>query len=161
MRTCDLYGACFLRLPCFVAPRARFCRRMTARIIICEQENEWSSGICDCFSDCRNCIVAFIPGVNFFSLGQSFVVMEGKESIDQEPVCGIMLPGAASVGMCVEYAFAAWYEHVENAHRVFFTRAQRRDAWWEQIHDKTTTHHQTGLLATLERVCTFLLHALS
>ena len=27
-------------------------------------------GICDCFSDCRNCIVAAIPGLNFFSLGQ-------------------------------------------------------------------------------------------
>ena len=29
---------------------------------------------------------------------QSFVVMEGKESIGDEPVCGILLPGCASLG---------------------------------------------------------------
>ena len=36
------------------------------------------------------------------TLNQSFVVMEGKESFADEPVCGIMLPGCASLGhVCV------------------------------------------------------------
>eukprot|EP00277_Geminigera_cryophila_P039433 CAMPEP_0173100222 /NCGR_PEP_ID=MMETSP1102-20130122/36062_1 /TAXON_ID=49646 /ORGANISM="Geminigera sp., Strain Caron Lab Isolate" /LENGTH=191 /DNA_ID=CAMNT_0013993597 /DNA_START=60 /DNA_END=635 /DNA_ORIENTATION=+ len=69
---------------------------------------QWSSGICDCFGDVRNCMVACVPGLNFFSLGQSFVVMEGKESISDEPICGVMLPACASLGMCVEYVFSAW-----------------------------------------------------
>ena len=72
------------------------------------EEAQWSSGICDCFSDCRNCIVGCVPGLNFFSLAQSFVVMEGKESIQDEPICGILLPGCATTGMVVEYAFSAW-----------------------------------------------------
>ena len=49
-----------------------------------------------------------MPGLNFFSLGQSFVVMEGKETISDEPICGILMPACASLGCCIEYAFAAW-----------------------------------------------------
>ncbi len=39
---------------------------LTERLGVCAKP----PGICDCFSDCRNCIVACIPGLNFFSLGQ-------------------------------------------------------------------------------------------
>ena len=34
--------------------------------------------------------------------------MEGKETISDEPICGILMPACASLGCCIEYAFAAW-----------------------------------------------------
>mmetsp|Transcript_37045 Transcript_37045/g.75913 ORF Transcript_37045/g.75913 Transcript_37045/m.75913 type:complete len:155 (+) Transcript_37045:25-489(+) len=57
----------------------------------------WSSGICDCFNDCRLCVVTTIPYVNALSLGQGYTVMDGHSGIVDEPVCGIVIP---AVGAC-------------------------------------------------------------
>ena len=44
------------------------------------------------------CIPLVLPSTHSACWLQSFVVMEGKETIGDEPVCGILLPGCASLG---------------------------------------------------------------
>jgi len=41
-------------------------------------EGEWSSGLCDCFKDCRKCIISMIPIVNIFDTAHTYNVMNGQ-----------------------------------------------------------------------------------
>ena len=82
-----------------------------------EGESTWSSGLCDCFSDCRFpvqilfftkiftggsllkgaslsrlCIVSVIPVVNVVSLGQTYTVADKKTGISEDIICGAIIP---------------------------------------------------------------------
>ena len=76
------------------------------------EDGKWSSGLCDCFSDCRFslylccnrllvslifhfsrlCVISSIPILHVFSLGQTYTVADKKTGISEEPVCGVVVP---------------------------------------------------------------------
>lgn len=58
-------------------------------------DGEWSSGLCDCMTDCRKCLISLIPIVNTFDVAYTFNVINSKDGLTGEPCCGIVLPTAS------------------------------------------------------------------
>jgi hypothetical protein len=54
---------------------------------------EWSSGLCDCFSDCRLCIISIVPVLDTFNIAQT-VSVRGSCVCSCAP-CRPLLPGFA------------------------------------------------------------------